>query len=114
VWSVFGAFDEVVPRGYWVHNLEHGAVAFLIGPDATAAQADALRAVFDLLPEDPDCGSPRALLTPDPELDDAVAVVAWDWVLEGECVNAAAILRFVMEHRGRGRENVCADGAYRP
>jgi hypothetical protein len=114
VWSVFGAFDEVVPRGYWVHNLEHGAIVFLTGPDATSAQVDALRDAFDQLPEDPECGSPRALLTRDPELDDAVAVVAWDWVLEGDCVDPAAIERFVEEHRARGRENVCADGTYQP
>jgi hypothetical protein len=97
----------VVERGYWLHNLELGGIAFLYGRAADASAIRALREAYDAVPLDPDCDTRRALLTLDPELDDVIAVVAWDHVLEASCVNAEAIVKFVIEHRGRGPEDVC-------
>lgn len=114
IWAQYGAYDEVVPRSYWVHNLEHGTVVLLYGPSATPEQQAELRAVYDALPNDADCGHKRAILTEDPDLDDAIAVVAWTWVLEASCVDANAILGFVEEHRGHGTEAVCGDGSFTP
>ena len=111
IWARYRAYDTVVPRGYYVHNLEHGGVALLHRPDAPADVIAALRAAYDALPDDPACGHKRALLTVDPELDDLVAIVAADVVFEATCVARDAILAFVAEHRGHGPEDVCAEGS---
>lgn len=110
VWARYEAFTTPVARGYWVHNVEHGAVVLLHRPDAPPAVIQALLDAYRALPADPDCGHTRALLTPDPLLDRPVAVVAVDHVLRGECVDANAVRQFASQRRNRGPENVCAPG----
>jgi plasmid stabilization system protein ParE len=111
VWLRYEEYGAAQARGYWVHNLEHGAVVFLYRIDAPAAAVSALRDVFRTLADDPACGHPRALMTPDPAMPRPVAVVAADWILEGDTVDAQAIRDFVAQHRNRAPENICQDGA---
>src|SRR5438309_1483095 len=35
VWARYRIHAQVVPRGYWVHDLEHGALVLLYRPDAS-------------------------------------------------------------------------------
>ena len=114
VWAKLGAYTQTVPRGYWMHNVEHGAVVFLHRPDAPEERIQLLRETFAKLPNDPFCGTPRAILTPDPEMEVEVAIVAANHVLRGDCLDEAAILAFVEARRGKGPENVCLDGNYAP
>jgi hypothetical protein len=110
VWLRYQEYAFAIARGYWVHNLEHGAVVFLYRPDAPAATVTALREVFRGLPNDPQCGHPRALLLIDPLLPRPVAVVAADWLLDGETVDAQMIRDFVAQHRNHAPENICEGG----
>jgi hypothetical protein len=110
VWLRYQEYPGVIARGYWVHNLEHGAVVFLYRPDAPAATVTALRDVFRGLPNDPQCGHPRALMLQDPLMPHAEAVVAADWLLDGETVDAQAIRDFVAQHRNHAPENICEGG----
>ncbi len=111
-WARYQIHENVVPRPYWVHNLEHGAIVFLYHPDAPAEIVAALKEVFDALPADSQCGHARAVMTGDPELSTVTAVVAATQVLEGSCVVEQSIVDFVKERRGLGPENVCVDGTY--
>ncbi len=113
IWAPWGVHDVALPREVWIHNLEHGGVVFLYRPDAPADAVAALRAAFDALPDDPACGHPRALLTPDPELQAAVAVVAVDHALAGDAVDAGDVAAFVELCRNTAPEDVCADGEWR-
>ncbi len=115
VWTRFEAFDtEIVQRGYWVHNLEHGGIVLLHGPSAETAEVQRLLSVYEEIPDDPQCSHKRALLTADPALSDPIAIVAWNHVLVGECVNRERVLEFVELHRGAGPENVCVHGSHVP
>ncbi len=111
-WARYEVFATAIPRGYWVHNIEHGGIVLLYNPGASAATIADLTAAWTAIPDDPACAHRRALLTPDLELDDTVAVVAADWVLEGPCVDQAAILAFVTAHRAMAPEDVCTPGTY--
>jgi hypothetical protein len=110
VWARFEEFTSVLPRGYWVHNLEHGAIVFLYRPDTPAASVEALRGVFRGLPPDSTCGNVLALMTPDPELPKPIAAVAADWTLTADGVDAPTLQAFVTAHRNRAPEKVCAPG----
>jgi hypothetical protein len=110
VWLRYDEFSTVMPRGYWVHNLEHGAIVFLYRPDAPAAVIDALRGLYRSLSLDSTCGHRLALLTPDPELPRPIGAVAADWVLLADGVDAPTIQAFVAARRNRGPEKVCTFG----
>ena len=111
VWLRYEEYTSTVPRGYWVHNLEHGAIVFLYRPDAPAAMVEALRAFYRSLGPDRDCGHRLALLMPDPELPRPVAAVAADWLLTADGVDAPTVAAFVAARRNRGPERVCSQGA---
>ena len=110
VWARYQEHPSAVARPYWVHNLEHGAIVFLYRPDAPAAVVAALRGVFQFLPNDPACGHRRALMTPDPLLPRATAVVAADFAISADCVSSDLVRDFALSRRGLGPEQVCADG----
>jgi hypothetical protein len=110
VWARYQAYTTAVARPYWVHNLEHGAIVLVYRPDAAPALVSALTDTFRALPNDSQCGHPRALLTPDPLLARPVTAIAANLVLEGDCVSPDAILRFALAHRNQAPENICDSG----
>jgi hypothetical protein len=110
VWLRWEAYDTVMARGYWVHNLEHGGIVLLCQPSAPAAVIESVKQMYRALPSDPACGHARAVLTPDPLLNTPVAVVAANFVLSGSCVSSDAVLRFVGTHHDHGPEHLCDNG----
>ena len=135
VWAKWGVHTEVVPRGYWVHNLEHGAVVFLYRPNAPQSIKDAIMRVFNNIPLLPDsvwpacCQEPgcqnhrRVVVTPDPLLDTPWAVtvsgpeeaycVGSGYYIKSDCIASEQMLvDFAVQHRGMGVEPVCDEGFY--
>jgi hypothetical protein len=110
VWLRYAEYTQVIARGYWVHNLEHGAVVFLYRPDAPGNVIPEITAAFRTLPSDPLCGHQRALLVPDPDLPWPAAVVAANFVLRADNTSAMVIHDFAVARRGRGPEQVCDQG----
>lgn len=118
--SAWGVAKGFVPAGNWVHNLEHGGIVFLYRCDTPCpALAAELHAVVDSLPADAACdGIPdvdnRVVLTEDPCLPDGVTVaaIAWEWVYEATCVDAASLKQFVANHQGQAPEDSCGQGTF--
>lgn len=118
LWARWGAWPNV-PRGNWVHNLEHGGVALLYQcPSGTCAdQRDALVRATATFPGDPACGpvdaSPppvRVVITNDNVITSPVAASAWGAVYEASCVDAPSLREFYVTFAGHGPEDLCADG----
>jgi hypothetical protein len=107
MWAGYKVHDEVVSRCNWVHNLEHGAVVMLIGPEVSAAQRQLILDAYAALPNDPDCLHNRALVTEDPLLEAPFAVVAADRVLFGPGPSLDEIVAFAEACRDRAPEDVC-------
>jgi hypothetical protein len=117
-WAAYQAYTTPVPRGYYVHNEEHGGVVLLYqcGDASCPDVAAALQAVSDSLPDDPMCLQAgegvrvRTVISPDPLLDVPVAAAAWGWVYRAQCVDLPTLEAFAREHYGQGPEVLCADG----
>lgn len=109
-WGRWGEYSYMPPQRY-LHNLEHGGIAFLYHPCAEAELVDALRALARARPED-ETGAFRWVLTPYPELPSAIAVVAWEWVYSAECVRPDEIGDFIDRFYRMAPEDVRSDGAY--
>jgi hypothetical protein len=116
VWAAFQTFSFVVPRGFWVHDLEHGAIVFTYNcPDGCADEVAQVQALIDALPVDPLCDgmgvARRVVLTPDPLLDVRWGVSAWGHTLRADCVDGERFTQFYLNHFGLGPEVLCAPGS---
>jgi hypothetical protein len=117
VWARYEDFSVVIPRPYWLHNLEHGAVVMLYRPDAPPDVIVALHQEYTQVPLDPDCGNTTTLtlMTPDPLLPTTkpFAVVARNKEMECGVPSLSALIDFVNQFRGKtGGEHECSEGAY--
>lgn len=111
-WAAHGVYRAPLPRGFWVHNLEHGAVVLSYHCDDGCPDEVARAEQFlDELPEDESCpGGRRVLLVPDPLLDVRWAASAWGFTLRAGCFDPLAFRRFHSEHYARAPEDVCSEG----
>ena len=102
VWADFGVYDFPLPRGFWMHNLEHGAVVVTYNCEGCDADIVAAKAWLAGLSPDATCaaGPARVLLVPDPELDVPWAASAWGFTLRAKCFDAVAFSDFVTAHAG--------------
>lgn len=114
IWAAFKSYPQAIPRGFWVHDMEHGAVVIAYNcPMGCAAELAQIEAMLAARPADPLCVMPltgRYILTPDPLLDSQFAVVAWGAVMKSDCLNVAAMNAFIDQHYAKAPENTCANG----
>jgi hypothetical protein len=117
IWAVYQSYAAAIPEGFWVHNLEHGAVVLSYNcPGGCASDVTAAQTWINGLPDDPVCvpsagdARIRVVMTPDPNLDVKFAASAWGWTLRADCFDVAPFAAFVQTHYGQGREATCAQG----
>ncbi len=112
-WARWGEYS-FLPQQRWLHNLEHGGIAFLYDPCASEAVVTALREVARAMAAD-ESGAARWVLSPYPGLPTGVAVVAWEWTWQAECVDAGnqgTLQSFITEHYRKAPEDVAVDGSF--
>ncbi len=116
-WAAFQSFTFPVPRGFWVHDLEHGAVVYSYNCSDSAEgcpeEVARVQAMIDALPGDPACSAAtprRVVLTPDPLLDVRWGVSAWGFTLRANCVDTERFRQFYLNHFARGPEDLCNAG----
>jgi hypothetical protein len=118
VWAAFKTYAAPVPRGFYVHDLEHGAVVITYNcPGGCDAELAQLQAFLDARPADPLCTAPlknRFVVTPDPLLDVRFAASAWGWALRSGCFDLPFLGAFIDAHYAQGPENFCFDGSDPP
>ncbi|NQW61410.1 MAG: DUF3105 domain-containing protein [Deltaproteobacteria bacterium] len=98
-WAPWGISTTPVGDEHWVHNLEHGGVAFLYRctTDCSSEVAQ-LTDYVSTLPVG------TAVMSPEPMLNQRFTVVAWGYRLETDCLDLAAFEAFYIEHQGHGPE----------
>jgi len=120
IWAAYQTYAKPIARGYYVHDMEHGAVVFLYKCDAADGCPDVVRALRDAsntIDTDPLCVSDgegvrvRTVITPDPLLDVPVAAAAWGYTYRATCVDPPSLAGFAKAHYAQAPENMCANGA---
>lgn len=117
-WAAFQEFTTPVPRGNYVHSLEHGAVVLLYNCDLVdTATCDAiktaLRAATTSIPDDAKCALPtrvRTVMTPDTALTEPLVAVSWGFIYRAACVDQTSLNAFANDHYAKGPEDLCAPG----
>jgi hypothetical protein len=123
--TTWGPHPEVVPREFWVHNLEHGGIALLFncpGPPPQGPPPDAGGIPVNGCPNEvaqmvnlwathraddwEDMAPPtvRIVITADPLLPTRFAAVAWDWVFTMDTFDLPAVQCFIDARYGKGPE----------
>ncbi len=110
MWACWGEY-EFLPATRWIHNLEHGGIAFLYHPCTPEALVDELRSFVRSI-EDDDAGPFRWIMTPYSGLPSAISVVAWEWVYSADCVRAPEIREFIRQHYRNAPEDVVSAGRF--
>jgi hypothetical protein len=114
IWAAFKSYSSPVPRGFTVHDLEHGAI--VISHNCTTpcdTELAALAQFLDQRPADPLCTPPlrlRVVITPDPELDTRFAAAAWGALMKSDCLDLPLLGFFMDQHYAKAPENFCFDG----
>jgi hypothetical protein len=121
VWARWArSYGQPIPRGYYVHNQEHGGVTISYNCPTGCPEIKAeLEAVAAAFPHDPICPPEiggRWIITPDPLLPPGVTVAAsaWAQIYTASCVDVHTLTRFYTDNEGQGPEMSCAQGGYPP
>jgi hypothetical protein len=110
-WGAFGVYEAPLPRGNWVHDLEHGSVVFTYNcPDGCDDEIESAADMLRDLVADPGCDERRVLLIPDPKLDVTWAASAWGYTLRSDCLDEDRMKSFFEARIGKGPEEVCSPG----
>ncbi len=101
-WAAWGEHDPALPRGNWVHNLEHGGIALLyLCPEGCEEELDVYREVIAERPE------LRFIITSDPGLEEeGFAAVSWTWVHRFDSPDLDELLCFADQHENHAPEDV--------
>jgi hypothetical protein len=125
IWAAYQEFDAAVPRGFYVHDLEHGAVDYLyncalldagaVGDagDPCAAVVAALEQAVAAMATDPLCDPSvrvRHVITPDPLIAYPVAAATWGWTYNAACVDLPTLEAFAKVHYAQSPEDFCSNG----
>jgi hypothetical protein len=106
-YPTYGVIEEPVAPGFWVHNLEHGAVVVLYRCDeACPGLVDDLRSLYRTLEANRNSvtGQPRLLVVPYPELSAQLAMIAWGESVLLDHFDAEVITDFYNQRVDRGPE----------
>lgn len=109
-WARWGEYTYL-PTQRWLHNLEHGGVAFLYNPCISDETKASMRAFIDAHDGD-ETGAFRYVMTPYPGLPTAVALVAWEHKMSANCFSAEDADWFLRLNYRNGPEDVAVDGRY--
>ena len=103
VWLRYREYTAPMARGYWVHNLEHGAVVFLYNcPSGCPNEVARLRSLVAA------CGV-FAVLTPYDRLPGRFAAVSWGHRLVSDCLDIEAMRAFYDANVDNGSESNSAN-----
>ena len=110
MWGRWGEYEYMPPQRY-IHNLEHGGIAFLYNPCASPDIIESLRLLACSFADD-DGGPFRWVMTPYVDLPSNIAVIAWEWSYSNNCFEESSINSFIDEHYRNAPEDFYYNGSY--
>jgi hypothetical protein len=104
----FGVYDYAIPRGFYVHSLEHGGIVFTYSCTDCGDEVGAAKALIAENGPDPSCCTAAGCssdvtsqlsLTPDPGIPSRWAASSWGATLTADCFEHDVFQNFIDAHR---------------
>jgi len=116
----YAVYEYAIPRGFWVHPMEHGGVVFTYScTDCADDVAAATQLIADTAPSASCCTASgcadtvtnQLLMTPDPGIPTRWAAASWGFTLTADCFEPDVFANFVQAHRDSGvaPELICSN-----
>lgn len=103
----YGVREETTPEGFWVHNLEHGAIVVLYNcSDGCPDLVTELRDAYNTFPPSRNFGKVKLTVLPYPRLESRLAYLAWGWEYITDTYQRDDLFRFYQAHLDKGPELV--------
>jgi hypothetical protein len=115
IWAPLGVYPAAkyphpLPVGYWVHNLEHGAIVIVYHcPTGCPALAKQLANLTYTFPRDPEFDQVRLIVTPYDHMQHRIAILAWRWIDQMDTFDRTRLLGFYRIHVDHGPEAIGPD-----
>jgi hypothetical protein len=105
-WARYEAYAEELPEGYWVHNLEHGAIVVLYNCRSVACPEveSTLKGLYSEL-KPSKWGSVKLVVTPYTRSTAQVTVLAWGYQMDLSGPDVNSIRFFYNAHVDQGPED---------
>jgi hypothetical protein len=102
----WGTYDQPLPEGRWVHNLEHGGIVILYKcPSGCPDLVKQLKDFYSTAPQSKAWNEVKLVVTPYAHMDHQLAIVAWDWIDEMDVFDRDRLRKFYNAHIDRGPED---------
>lgn len=104
-WANYGVYEEPLPEGLWVHNLEHGAIVVLYNcPQGCPDLVGQLREAYNSLPPSRTFGTVKLVATSYPKLQQRLAYLAWGREYLADEYKRDELVRFYQAYMDKGPE----------
>ena len=102
--SAYGVYRDTIQEGFWVHNLEHGAIVLLYRCDADCDQVvPPIEAMYAELPNG-SFGEVKLVATPYAGLVSTYMLIAWRWQEPFDEFDPDRVRSFYGDYVDRGPE----------
>jgi len=92
----WGVYDEPIPDGLQIHNLEDGGVGIWYDcPDGCPELVEQLEGIVE------EMGEERLLMAPYPDMDAIIAITAWNRIDKMDEFDQERIIEFIKAYRGK-------------
>ena len=103
----WGTYDQPLPDGRWVHNLEHGGIVILYKcPSGCPDLVKQINDFYAAAPRSTKWNEVKLVITPYDKMQHQLAIVAWDWIDEMDAFDRGRLLKFYNAHIDQGPEDV--------
>jgi len=104
--AAWNFYEQPVPEGRWVHNLEHGGVVILFKcPSGCPDLVKQLKDLQAAAPQSARWKETKLVVTPYDKMEHQLAVVAWDWIDEMDAFDRDRLSKFYKAYLDRGPED---------
>ena len=99
-----GFYEEELPDGNLIHNLEHGYIWVAYRPDLPADQVQKLKGLFSSPFSNPEFEPSKAIVTRRSNNPVPISIVAWRWTMNLDNYDEEKLMQFYLQHVSKSPE----------